>query len=52
MEKTIYNRMNPDFYDEEPIDYDEIADLKALHDEEEWRERKYGSKYETMETDL
>lgn len=52
MGKTIYNRMDPDFYDEEPIDYDELSDLKALCDEEEWRESKYGSKYETMETDL
>lgn len=40
MGKTIYNRMDPDFYDEEPIDYDELSDLKALHDEEESMERR------------
>ena len=52
MGKTIYNRMDPDFYDEEPIDYEEMADKKASRNEELWRESKYGSKYETMETAL
>ena len=49
----MIDRMSPDYDDEEThLSIDELSDLKALHDEEEWRERKYGSKYETMETDL
>ncbi len=42
-------RRNPDFDPEENYQSeDEWNDLKALHDEEEWRE----SKYEKLEADL
>lgn len=37
----MIDRMNPDYDDEEiHLSIEELADLKALHDEEEWRERK------------